>query len=140
MDSLNVGAMREAAACLTGRHDFAAFQNQGTEISNTVRTLSSLTCREWNPLLIPSPAQTTVFSLEKETGGMPGLIWEFTADGFLKQMARNLMGLLVAVGLGKIAPAEVRAILKQGERPGHIPTAPARGLTLLRVYYPGDIW
>ncbi len=133
---LNVDAMREAAGYLTGRHDFRSFQNQGTPLADTVRTLHKVTCRAWDSGLAPSEAHRALFADEEKKRPWPELVWEFTADGFLKQMARNLMGLLVAVGWRKIAVKAVPDILAAQSRAGYIPTAPARGLTLLRVYYP----
>ena len=60
-----------------------------------------------------------------------------TADGFLKQMVRNMAGLLVACGQGKIAPHSVPALLATRDRRS-VPsvTAPPQGLALVNVVYP----
>jgi tRNA pseudouridine38-40 synthase len=50
-------------------------------------------------------------------------------------MVRSLVGVLVAVGEGKLTPAEVRRLLDSREREAVIQTAPAQGLFLVRVYY-----
>ena len=50
-------------------------------------------------------------------------------------MVRSLVGALVAVGEGKLTPAEVEAILRSGRRTHAVQTAPARGLFLARVLY-----
>jgi tRNA U38,U39,U40 pseudouridine synthase TruA len=51
-------------------------------------------------------------------------------------MARNVFGLLAEVGRGKLAPRDADAVLATSERaPAPYPTAPARGLTLVRVRY-----
>lgn len=110
------GLMEDGAAILTGEHDFAAFQNAGTEIKTTVRTISDIS---------QHPGSTKF-----ET------IWRFSASGFLKQMVRNLMGCLVACGKGKISPEEIRSILISADRTLAPKTAPAHGLTLLNVEYP----
>lgn len=110
-------AMDLAAREFLGRRDFAAMQNTGTDVGSTVRTLESVAA--W-------PGQTPF-----ET------VWRFTADGFLKQMVRNLMGCLVAVGKGKVSPARVRSLLTEGDRTLAPATAPARGLCLESVEY-GD--
>ncbi len=135
---LNVDAMREAAWHLMGRHDFRSFQNQGTPLEDTVRTLHKVSVRPGDSALEASEGHRTLFGGEQDERPWPELIWEFTADGFLKQMVRNLMGLLVAVGWGKITTEAVPDILAARNRAGYIPTAPAHGLTLLRVYYPGS--
>ncbi|NDY56601.1 tRNA pseudouridine(38-40) synthase TruA [Desulfovibrio sulfodismutans] len=108
-------AMALAAQEFLGRRDFAAMQNTGTDVGTTVRTMESVAA---------SPGQTPF-----ET------VWRFTADGFLKQMVRNVMGCLVAVGKGKISPADVRSLLSEGDRTRAPATAPARGLCLESVEY-----
>lgn len=117
---LDHGAMDEAAAILMGQHDFNSFRNAGTSLGSrgTVRTLMGL----WRDPG-PSPVET---------------VWRARADGFLKQMVRNLMGCLVAVGRGKVTPDAVRCILERCDRTHLLPTAPARGLCMERVFYDED--
>lgn len=107
-------AVRAALDRLRGRHDFAAFQNVGTPVSSTVRTIQDA---------------------RLEDSGPHELALTFTADGFLKQMVRNLTGCLVEIGRGRLAPEIVTALLDGRERRDAPATAPARGLTLLRVEY-----
>ena len=116
---LNLTAMEEAAACLLGEHDFAAMQNVGTPKESTVRTIYSLTR---HPDANPTWDGTLVH-------------WRVEGNGFLKQMVRNIMGLLVEVGRGKLAPAEVPGIIETRDRKAAPATAPAQGLTLSAVYY-----
>lgn len=112
---LNFEVMDQAAAILTGTHDFAAFQNAGTEIKGTVRTLEPI---------------------ERAPGTHPAeWVFRFQADGFLKQMVRNLMGLLVEVGRGGLGPADARDILEGLDRRKAPATAPPQGLTLEQVIY-----
>ncbi|MCJ2165881.1 MULTISPECIES: tRNA pseudouridine(38-40) synthase TruA [unclassified Pseudodesulfovibrio] len=108
--------MEAAARILAGEHDFAAFQNVGTDVGSTVRTVSGISRQE----------------------GVTGheSVWRFTATGFLKQMVRNLMGCMVACGRGKLTTEEVRAILVSGDRTCAPATVPPQGLTLVRVDYP----
>jgi tRNA pseudouridine38-40 synthase len=112
---LDFEAMDQAAALLAGTHDFAAFQNAGTEIKGTVRTLEPIV---------------------RVQGQRPAeWVFYFQADGFLKQMVRNLMGLLVEVGRGGLSPSDARAILEGCDRRQAPATAPAKGLTLEEVIY-----
>jgi tRNA pseudouridine38-40 synthase len=53
-------------------------------------------------------------------------------------MVRNLMGCLVAVGRGKLGMTDVKCILNGKDRTQAPMTAPAQGLTLLKIFYPGD--
>ncbi|OIN99083.1 MAG: tRNA pseudouridine(38-40) synthase TruA [Desulfovibrionaceae bacterium CG1_02_65_16] len=117
---LDEAAMDEAAAILVGRHDFNSFRNLGSPVGprGTVRTLMGL----W-----------------REPGSCPAeTVWRARADGFLKQMVRNLVGCLVAVGKGKATPQDVRLVLEQCDRNHKLPTAPPHGLCMERVFYPGD--
>lgn len=115
---LDFAAMEEAARLMTGVHDFASFQNRGADVKTTVRELYDIRrCVE--PGVPPEELAA----------------WQFEADGFLKQMVRNLMGLLVSVGRGKISPDQVPEVLEARDR-GHAGvTAPAYGLTLTKVFY-----
>ncbi|WP_316897475.1 tRNA pseudouridine(38-40) synthase TruA, partial [Pseudodesulfovibrio indicus] len=107
--------MEAAARVLTGEHDFAAFQNVGTDVGSTVRT---------------------VISIERLAGESAlESAWRFTADGFLKQMVRNLMGCMVACGRGKLSAEAVEAILASGDRTTAPATVPPQGLTLISVVY-----
>lgn len=117
---LDHDAMDEAAAILMGTHDFNSFRNAGNPLGSrgSVRTLMRL-WREPGP----SPVET---------------VWRAQANGFLKQMVRNLVGCLVAVGRGKVSPGDVRCILERCDRQHLLPTAPARGLCMERVFYPGE--
>lgn len=122
--SLNLTLMDEAAAALTGEHDFAAFQNSGSKVKDTVRRL-----HEIKRFYLPLPGEAAMQD-------SPLLAWEFTGSGFLKQMVRNLIGFMVACGQKKLAPADAETLFISGKRASlPFPTAPACGLTLRRVLY-----
>lgn len=113
---LDFEAMDRAALLLCGTHDFSAFQNAGTEVKGTVRTL---------------------FSVTRTRGTLPDeWMYTFHADGFLKQMVRNLMGLLVEVGRGSLTPQDGQRILAGCDRTAAPATAPPQGLSLEFVEYP----
>ncbi|MBI5069050.1 MAG: tRNA pseudouridine(38-40) synthase TruA [Deltaproteobacteria bacterium] len=112
---LDAGAMGEAAALLTGRHDFAAFQASDCEARHAVRDLGRLEVRPEGEALV--------------------VVAEATA--FVKHMVRNLVGTLVEVGLGKRPPAWVAEVLASRDRKRAGPTAPPQGLALECVFY-GD--
>ena len=117
---LDEDRMHEAAGYLCGTHDFAALRNAGTDVLTSVRTVDSVRCE----------------TLE----GVPDLrVWSFEADGFLKQMVRNMMGLLVRIGQGKVAVEALPEILARGDRRHGGVTAPPCGLMLHRVWYAEDL-
>lgn len=63
------------------------------------------------------------------------LTYEVQGSGFLHHMVRNIVGTLVEVGRGRLAPEDVLRILQARDRTLAGPTAPARGLCLVRVDY-----
>ena len=116
---VNVERMDEGSRFLLGTRDFASLKNAGTDLHTTVRTILSIT-RTPEGVVPPDCLD---------------LRWRFEADGFLKQMVRNMMGLLVAVGRGKLEPAEIPSILEACDRRMAPLTAPACGLTMKKVWY-----
>jgi tRNA pseudouridine38-40 synthase len=111
---LDVPAMRDAAARLVGRHDFAAFQAADCACDHAVRDLRRL-------------------DVLGDRGGRIDVVVEATA--FVKHMVRNIVGTLVEVGLGKRAPGTIDALLASGDRAKAGPTAPPQGLCLEEVFY-----
>ena len=61
---------------------------------------------------------------------------EVTADGFLKNMMRILVGTLLEVGRGRISPVHVKDILAARDRSRAGKTLPPQGLCLMEVRYP----
>jgi tRNA pseudouridine38-40 synthase len=116
---LNPHRIDAALPLLTGTHDFKSLQNRGAAMRDTTRTVLSITTT------YPAELGGALLSLYVE------------ANGFLKQMARNMAGLLVAVGQDRFDPSRIPALLAARDRAQAPPTAPARGLTLVRVDYDG---
>jgi len=110
---LSVGRMRAAARLLVGEHDFASFCRRPGGDRSTVRELRRLSVRREGDVL---------------TFGV-------TANAFLHQMVRSLVGTLVAVGEGRLEADGMTAILAARDRAAAGPVAPALGLTLQRVVY-----
>jgi tRNA pseudouridine38-40 synthase len=113
--SLDVQAMQQATHFIVGRHDFKAFESTGSPRTHTVRHVLAA---EW--------------VAEREQGL---LTFQIEADGFLRCMVRNIVGTLVAAGLGRISPADVAAILESRDRRRAGTTAPPQGLFMVEVKY-----
>jgi tRNA pseudouridine38-40 synthase len=111
---LDPARMRRGAGHLTGRHDFTAFRAGGN------RGPDSSVCR--------------IRKLDITRTG-DEIRMTLTADRFLHQMVRTIVGTLVEVGKAKRDPADVKRILDGRKREKAGQTAPARGLVLLRVKY-----
>ncbi len=110
---LDIGAMRDAAACLTGTHDFSAFRASNCEARSPVKTLRRAE-------IVRSGDDITL---------------DFEGSGFLKQMVRNIVGTLTEVGLKRRPPESVRQTLQSLDRNQAGPTAPPQGLFLVEVFY-----
>lgn len=106
-------AMRQGAEFLVGEHDFKSFQASDASAQSTVRTLYSIR--------------------HCEALGVEAI--QFTGNGFLKQMIRNIVGTLIAVGEGKRSADSVPQLLAARDRTLAGPCAPAHALYLMRVEY-----
>ena len=112
--ALDVERMRGALAVLRGRHDFSAFcaaPGRGADPVCTMRALHVLRRRDRLGLLV-------------------------SADRYLHHMVRNIVGSAIAVGTGARDLAWLGDVLQGRDRRRAAPTAPAHGLTLVRVLYP----
>jgi tRNA pseudouridine38-40 synthase len=114
-EPLDVAAMRAAAALLVGTHDFATFQSAGTDVVDTVRTI------------------THSDVVRRDSGGL--LAYEVSGTGFLRHMVRAIVGTLVEVGRGQRAAASIPALVAGRDRARAGATAPPHGLFLVRVVY-----
>lgn len=110
---LDVGKMQEAGAHFCGTHDFLGFAASGFSVKTTVRTIHEL----------------------KITQSGNIITMDITGDGFLYNMVRIIMGTLVYVGGGKIAPDQIPEIIASRDRCRAGITAPAHGLCLKEVFY-----
>jgi len=110
---LDVDRMTDAAAVLVGEHDFRSFAKHARTKENCVRTVTRLAIARDDPRI--------TFTVE---GG-----------GFLYTMVRAIVGTLLEVGIGRLAPHDLHRILDARDRTQAGPTAPAHGLTLARVRY-----
>ena len=111
--TLDVTAMRKAARCLVGSHDFKSFQGSGCTAKTTMREIYRLSVVKKDDFI-----RITV-----------------DGSGFLKYMVRNIVGTLIEIGWGNWPPEQMRAILKSKNRRLAGPTAPSRGLCLVKVVY-----
>jgi tRNA pseudouridine38-40 synthase len=113
-EALDLPRMRLAADPFLGEHDFASFCRKGPEGSTTVRRVLE---SEWHD----------------EGDGV--LVYEVRATAFCWQMVRSIVGTLVDVGIGKITPGEILAILRARDRAVAGRLAPPDGLCLWEVGY-----
>ena len=109
----DIARMNEAASYIVGKHDFAAFMSEGSDIVDTVRNVHSLTV--------------------SKTGSLIEI--KISADGFLYNMVRIIVGTLLEVGVGRFSPSDVEKIIESRDRKNAGMTAEAAGLYLNSVRY-----
>jgi tRNA pseudouridine38-40 synthase len=128
--TLDTDRMRAAAALLEGTHDFTSFSGAKAgkdDVKSGICTLEAVN--------IDAQQDDEDDDVESEEDNSTLIRIRFRGDRFLYKMVRNLVGTLVDVGLGKLAPAAMTDILAARSRVKAGQGAPPHGLTLLRVYY-----
>ena len=110
---LNMERIQNSADLLIGEHDFTAFQSAGRPVYSAVRNIIKLSVTNEPPLVI----------------------FEVTANGFLKQIVRNIVGTLVDISNERFEPNWIDKLFHCRDRKLAGQCAPAEGLYLLKVEY-----
>lgn len=116
---LDVGRMNEATRLFLGEHDWTAFSSANSDSEDKVRTISE-------------------FSVESlwDTRSNSSLIeFRITGNGFLRYMVRSIVGTILEVGRNEKDFESIQTAIITGDRNLAGITAPAHGLTLVKVYY-----
>lgn len=108
---LDIEKIKLAMTYIVGTHDFTSFSKKLED--NMVRTIESFELKVENNIL--------TFSI--------------IGDGFLHNMVRIIIALMLKVGSGKIEPTEIENIINQRNRSLVPYTAPAQGLYLYNIWY-----
>ncbi len=116
---IDLERVRAGARLFIGEHDWTAFSAAQTDAESRVRTITEL-----------------VIGAGWDGRGHCHLIeFTVTANGFLRYMVRSIAGTLLAAGRGEIEAGTIERAIREGNRNLVGATAPACGLTLLRVQY-----
>lgn len=110
---LDLPAMRAAASCFVGEHDFSAFRAVECQAKSPVKSLHEAAIERHGDYFV----------------------FEFRANAFLHHMVRNLVGTLIYVGKGKHPPEWAAHLLAGRERARAAPTFSAVGLYLAGIEY-----
>lgn len=109
----DIEKMKKAAEYLVGSHDYKAFCANPHMKKSTVRVVDSIEIVKKRDMLYMN----------------------FHGTGFLQNMVRIMSGTLLEVGAGRMTPERVKEVLEGRQRSEAGPTAPAKGLCLMRVDY-----
>ncbi len=115
--SLDVEAMNQAAQLLLQFEDFECFSKSNTDVKTYL-----------------CDVKNAVWEVQRDK-----LVFTITADRFLRNMVRAVVGTLLEVGTGKTKPAHVKSIINSKNRSNAGPSVPAKGLYLTSVLYPKKI-
>lgn len=110
---LNVEVMNEAATHLLGRQDFESFAKHHSDVNNFY-------CEVFSAFWTETDEQ---------------YIFEISANRFLRNMVRAIVGTLVDVGLGKIEPTEIQEVIAKKSRSEAGTSVPGKGLFLWKIEY-----
>lgn len=110
---LDIERMKEAMQYIIGTHDFTSFCSAKTEIADRVRTVE-------------------LFTLHEQKNK---LIFQIRGDGFLYNMVRIIVGTMLDVGSGKLAPSDIPEIIAAKDRTKAGKTISPNGLYLWKVFY-----
>ena len=113
VSDMGLELMQQAAKHFIGKYDFSTFMSEGSDVEDTVRSVTAL-------------------SVEKN-GDLIEI--RISADGFLYNMVRIIVGTLTEVAFGRISPDDIPSIIASCDRSRAGMTAPADGLFLNKVIY-----
>ena len=108
-----IDRMKSAIEYFIGKHDFSAFMSEGSDVTDCVRTVYSLSVEQYGDLIEI----------------------KISADGFLYNMVRIIVGTLAEIGYGRFSPDSVPLIIESKDRARAGMTAPPHGLYLNKVTY-----
>lgn len=115
---LEIEKMNQAASLLLNNDDFKAFSKSG---SDNISTLCKVSYAKW-----------------EEKDNM--LVFTITANRFLRNMVRAIVGTLIDVGKDKVSIAKFEQIIESKNRSDAGFSVPACGLFLEKIDYPNDIY
>jgi tRNA pseudouridine38-40 synthase len=116
---LDLKLMQDCATMFLGEHDWTAFSAAQSDAENRVRTITGCEVSEHCD----------------ERSGSRMIELKVSADGFLRYMVRSIVGTLLSIGRREIDTSVVTGAIANRDRTSVGATAPAKGLTLLRVQY-----
>ncbi len=116
---LDVSKMNEVSRVFLGKHDWTAFYSANSDAQTRVRTITEF----------------SVESVWDSRANASTIEFRITGDGFLRYMVRSIVGTMLEVGRGEKDSDTIQTTIVSGDRDLAGATAPANGLTLVKVFY-----
>ena len=118
LKGIDFALMNDACKILYEYSDFTSFSKLHTDVKTNI---CRITYAEWN---------------------REGEMWVFTiqADRFLRNMVRAIVGTLFEVGRGKCSLSEFRQVIEVKDRCQAGTSVPAKGLSLVEIIYPAELF
>ena len=113
-EPLDLAAMQQAAADITGTHDFSSYRAAACQSNQPIRNVSHANLFQHGAFIV----------------------FDIQADGFLHHMVRNIVGCLLDIGSDKQAPEWIDYLLHIQDRKQAGMTAPPDGLYFIKAHYP----
>ena len=142
---LDFDAMNNACRYLLGKHDFSCFEKTGTDVKTSVCTVYEAFWHPYTPSLqtiapsvISSPSSVisnTPSVISSEVEKSPYWYFRVSADRFLRNMVRAIVGSLIEVGRGKQSPEWIGELIEHGTRGDAGESVPGHALFLTKVLY-----
>ena len=135
---INIDNMADACKILLGTHDCSSFASTGDPVQSFVRTISDVSIKRQEFDIEHSAEQAgSMFCVQHTEFGIkyPLIYFKIEANAFLRGMVRAIMGTLLEIGTGKMAPEKMREILEAKDRSVAGQGLPAKGLCLIKVTY-----
>jgi len=117
---LSISNIEQCLSLIAGTHDFASFEASGSRDKSITTGRGSI---------------RTIHTVKLYKTGKDSYQFEFSGDGFLRHMVRNIVGTVLDVGKGRTTTEEFKEILASKDRSSAGVTAPAHGLFLKQIYY-----
>lgn len=116
---LDFNKMNEAAAYLLTVSDFTSFSKLHTDVKTNI---CKVTHAEWT--------------------NIEGDVWQFeiTADRFLRNMVRAVVGTLIEVGRGRLSLEDFKAVVAQKNRCAAGDSMPGNALSLVDIRYDNEVF
>jgi tRNA pseudouridine38-40 synthase len=118
-EHLDIDLMNTAAASILGLHDWTTYCKPRSRATRATRV-----------------RELQIFRWRRDSDGT--LVAELQADAFCHNMVRNLVGMCIAVGRGKLSVGDAVTLREERTRTSAFIVFPPHGLTLVAVGYPAD--